>query len=58
MKASGEQLAEVSKLVEERKVKAVIDRKLPLEAAAEAHEYMEQGHARGKVILLVKPESK
>ena len=58
VKASGEQLAEVSKLVEERKVKAVIDRKLPLEAAAEAHEYMEQGHARGKVILLVKPESK
>lgn len=58
VKPSGEQLAEVGTLIEAGKIKPVIDRKLPLEAAAEAHEYMEQGHARGKVILVVKPELK
>lgn len=50
---SGDELREVAQLVESGKVRPVIDRVLPLEKAAEAHAYIEQGHARGKVILTV-----
>jgi NADPH:quinone reductase-like Zn-dependent oxidoreductase len=53
---NGEQMAEIAKLLESGKLKVVIDRKLPLEEAVEAHKYMEQGHARGKVVLVVNPE--
>jgi len=35
------------------KVKPLIDRVLPLEQAAEAHAYLEEGHAKGKVVLKV-----
>ncbi len=55
---NGEQMAEAAKLVEGGKLKAIIDRKMPLEEAVEAHKYMEQGHARGKVVLIVNPELK
>ncbi len=35
------------------KVKPIIDRVLPLEKVAEAHEFMETERARGKVIIKV-----
>jgi NADPH:quinone reductase-like Zn-dependent oxidoreductase len=50
---NGAQLAEVAALVEAGTVRPVIDRVLPLERAAEAHAYLEQEHARGKVVLAV-----
>lgn len=40
------------KIVEER-IRVVLDRTYPLEQAAEAHVYMEKGHARGKVVLTI-----
>jgi NADPH:quinone reductase-like Zn-dependent oxidoreductase len=40
--------------IEEEAIKVVIDKTYPLEAVKEAHEYMEIGHARGKVVLIVK----
>ena len=38
-------------LVEAGKVTPVIDRIYPLKEVAEAHRYMEKGHARGKIIV-------
>lgn len=52
---NGEQMAEVATLLESRNLKPIIDRKVPLEEVVEAHKYMEQGHARGKVVLIVNP---
>jgi NADPH:quinone reductase-like Zn-dependent oxidoreductase len=53
----GKQLTEIARLLEAGRVRPVIDRVLPLENAAEGHEYLERGHARGKVILTVNKSS-
>jgi NADPH:quinone reductase-like Zn-dependent oxidoreductase len=46
-------LAFVKELVEAGKVKPVIDRCYPLSETAEALRYLEEGHARGKVIITI-----
>ncbi len=40
-------------LLEAGKVVRVIDRRYPLSAAAEALRYLEEGHARGKIVITV-----
>jgi hypothetical protein len=42
-------------LLESGKVKPVIDRRYPLSQIADAMRYLEQGHARGKVIVTLEP---
>ncbi len=50
-KPCAQDLEFVIRLVEQGKVKPVIDRTYPLEETAEAMRYLGQGHARGKVVI-------
>jgi NADPH:quinone reductase-like Zn-dependent oxidoreductase len=51
--ANQKDLLFVKELLETGKVVPVIDRRYPLSETAEAIRYLEQGHARGKVIITV-----
>lgn len=53
-KGSGEQLAFVASLVDEGKLRPVIDRTYPLGEVAAAQEYSKTGRARGKIVLEVR----
>jgi len=48
-----EDLVLIRKLVEEGKIRSIIDRRYPLEQAAEAHRYVETGYKTGSVIITV-----
>ena len=48
-----EDLASVGKMIETNRVKAVIDRRYPLERVADAIRYFEQGQARGRVVITI-----
>jgi NADPH:quinone reductase-like Zn-dependent oxidoreductase len=51
--ADGSTLAVISRLLDSGDVRVHVDQVLDLENAAEAHELIEQGHTRGKIVLRV-----
>ncbi|MFF6840088.1 NADP-dependent oxidoreductase [Streptomyces tanashiensis] len=52
MKADGEQLREITRLVDAGKIRPVVDRAFPFEQTREAMEYAEKGRAKaGKVVI-------
>ena len=54
MRASGEQLRQITPLIESRAVRPVVDRVFPFESINEAMAYVEMGRAKGKVVVRVK----
>ena len=54
MQPTGERLQRIADAVEQGELKPVIDRVFPLEQTKQAHDYGEEGHAKGKIVIKVK----
>ncbi len=52
-KANRKDLTFLSELLENGKIKAVVDRRYSLDQTAEAMKYLSQGHSTGKVIITI-----
>jgi NADPH:quinone reductase-like Zn-dependent oxidoreductase len=52
------ELAEIGKLIDEKKIKIIISQTFPLSEAAKAQEQVATGHTRGKIVLKVAEEPK
>jgi NADPH:quinone reductase-like Zn-dependent oxidoreductase len=55
MHASGQQLTMLASLYDAGKLRPVIDRTFPFSEALDAMAYVEQGRAKGKVVLTLPP---
>jgi NADPH:quinone reductase-like Zn-dependent oxidoreductase len=54
MKAQGEQLSQITKLIESGVIQPVMDKVFPFEQTNEALAYVETGRAKGKVVIKVR----
>lgn len=54
MRAAGDQLSKITSLIESGDIRPTVDRVFPLDATADALAYVEQGRAKGKVVIRVK----
>lgn len=54
MRADGDQLGKIASLIEAGAIRALVDRVFPFEATADALAYVEQGRAKGKVVIRVR----
>jgi NADPH:quinone reductase-like Zn-dependent oxidoreductase len=51
-------LAELTKLIDEKKITPLVSQVFPLAETAKAHAAIETGHTRGKIVLRVADEAK
>lgn len=54
MRASGDQLREIGSLIDAGHIRPVVDRVFPFESTKEALAYVEEGHAKGKVVVKIR----
>jgi NADPH:quinone reductase-like Zn-dependent oxidoreductase len=53
VRPNGEKLKRVSKYVEEGKIRSSIERTFPLHEIGSAHDYVEEGHTLGKIVITI-----
>ena len=53
MRAEGQQLSEITSLIESGVIRPVVDKVFPFEKTADALAYVETGRAKGKVVITV-----
>jgi NADPH:quinone reductase-like Zn-dependent oxidoreductase len=58
VKPNAEELAEIAKLIEAKKLKPIVSQVLPLTEAVKAQQQAATGHTRGKIVLKVAEEPK
>jgi NADPH:quinone reductase-like Zn-dependent oxidoreductase len=56
VKPNSEELAEIGKLIDAKKIKVVVSKTFPLAEAVKAQEQVATGHTRGKIVLKVADE--
>ena len=54
MRANGDQLTEITALIDDGIIRPVVDRVFPFESTNEAIAYVESGRAKGKVVVKVR----
>ena len=54
MRANGDQLREIARLIDSGIIRPVVDRVFPFESTNEAMAYLERGRAKGKVVVRVR----
>jgi NADPH:quinone reductase-like Zn-dependent oxidoreductase len=55
---NGDELAQIGKLIDAKKIKVIVSQTFPLWEATKAQEQADTGHARGKIVLKVRDEAK
>jgi NADPH:quinone reductase-like Zn-dependent oxidoreductase len=58
VEANSDELAQIGKLIDAKKIKVILSQVLPLADAAKAQAQAETGHTRGKIVLKVAEEKK
>jgi NADPH:quinone reductase-like Zn-dependent oxidoreductase len=58
LEPNGEQLSQIGKLIDEKKIKVIVSQTFPLADAAKAQAKADTGHARGKIVLQIADEPK
>ena len=54
MRADGDQLGRITRLIEDGTIRPVVDRLFPFEQLNDAFAYIDTGHAKGKVVVTLK----
>ncbi len=55
MHADGEQLGKLGALIDQGSIQTVVDRVVPFDSLNDAVDYVDSGHAKGKVVVTVRP---
>jgi NADPH:quinone reductase-like Zn-dependent oxidoreductase len=58
VKPDARELAEITKLIDEKKIKPIVTQVLPLSDALKAHQQAATKHTRGKMVLKISEEPK